>query len=387
MVNYYDDYVTDILQFYRSTYHSSLERESIISKLLFIQNSIFHNKPLTSFHIERIIHDYPQFFGLNLIKVIAPRYGYLRQKNRTFSEEELISQSCRILKNMFTLADEEFCQFFTLTENITDFAEFRKEFWQGGLSAVRNMNLPLVDTLIDLGWSSADDMDRNGRSVLMWACSLGKHASSLEMVKLLVEKADERVFHRSINGDTCLHWAATGHSLDVCKYLVSKGLDVSVVNNELSSPLHWAAGSDASDVFDWLLELLMSVNSDVNYLEMRNIFGCTVAHFASSGGCLNMCEKLHNLGADMKAQNFHGHDALTKAVAFNRNHIVAWLLNNVDGIRDTLHDPRPWIDDTSITSLPLDCPRISLIEIASKVHNYGAMKLLEEVESLRVVEA
>jgi ankyrin repeat protein len=193
--------------------------------------------------------------------------------------------------------------------------------------------------------------------------------------------------------------------LEVCKYLVEKGADPLLPNAEGTVPLHWAAGSGNFEVLKWLLDEQHSL------LESRNVFGCTVAHFASSGGqlgeitkmrdleivnstvyfesrlnvlsaCLltittilcgsydvEMCKYLHDIrGADFLECNLHGHDPLTKAIAFKRNNVARWLLESVSGCQETVTQLRPWDDD---------CMK-SLWQIAELVGNTEGVSLLNE---------
>jgi ankyrin repeat protein len=160
-----------------------------------------------------------------------------------------------------------------------------------------------------------------------------------------------------------MHWAATGGSLDVCKYLAEHGCDPLQLNNEGTAPLHWAAGSGNKDVLDWLLDEQGAL------IDAKNVFGCTIAHFASSSGQLEMCQYLYNArGVDFKCTNSHGHDPLTKSIAFKKCAVTRWLLESVAGVIDTLNELKPWDDNGFMT----------LSEIAELVGNTEGMRLLDE---------
>ena len=80
--------------------------------------------------------------------------------------------------------------------------------------------------------------------------------------------------------------------------------------------------------------------------ETKNVFGCTAAHFAASAGQVHALQYLKSVGADLTCQNYHGHDPLTKAVAFNRNAVVEWLLEELPAVRAAVRNSRRWSEDT-----------------------------------------
>ena len=65
--------------------------------------------------------------------------------------------------------------------------------------------------------------------------------SNADVVKVLIEKGADV---NALNNDksTPLHWAASNNSnADVVKVLIEKGADVNALNNDKSTPLHQAA--------------------------------------------------------------------------------------------------------------------------------------------------
>jgi ankyrin repeat protein len=88
------------------------------------------------------------------------------------------------------------------------------------------------------------------------------------------------------DGNTVLMWAAWSQSLDVVKLLVRSRADTSTCN--------------------------------------RN--GCSVAHWAASGGSLAVCKYLKEIAnVDFSAENFAGNTPLSHAVAYGRVDVVRWL--------------------------------------------------------------
>ncbi|CAN0365349.1 unnamed protein product, partial [Scytosiphon promiscuus] len=62
-----------------------------------------------------------------------------------------------------------------------------------------------------------------------------------------------------------------------------------------------------------------------------NANGCTVAHWASSGGDEIVCRYLRSKGVDFTQRNKGGNDPLNHAVAYGRRDIARWLLEEVHG--------------------------------------------------------
>ena len=86
----------------------------------------------------------------------------------------------------------------------------------------------------------------------------------------------------------------------------------------------WAAWSSSLDEVKYLVR-----NRADPTLANRN--GCTVAHWASSGGNLEVCQYLaEKVGIDFSLPNHGGNTPLTHAVAFGRVEVVQWLRDTLD---------------------------------------------------------
>lgn len=150
------------------------------------------------------------------------------------------------------------------------------------------------------------------------------------------------------DGATPLHWAAAGASarefgtgghVDVCRYLMdqvtAKSLRKDYVNQQTfdgNSALMWAAWSGSLDTVKLLVrESSRAGGSNKAALTVtKNCNGCTVAHWAASGGNLDVCRYLHETArVDFTLGNHAGNTPLTHAVAFGRANIVAWLKETV----------------------------------------------------------
>jgi 26S proteasome non-ATPase regulatory subunit 10 len=86
-----------------------------------------------------------------------------------------------------------------------------------------------------------------------------------------------------------------------------------------NSPLMWAAWSSSLDT----VKLMVRYRAR---WDLSNRNGCTVAHWAASGGNLEVCKYLAEVvGVDFFVPNHGGNTPLTHAVAFGRLDVVQWL--------------------------------------------------------------
>jgi len=90
----------------------------------------------------------------------------------------------------------------------------------------------------------------------------------------------------------------------------------------------WAAWSRSLDV----VKLLIRNRADAINVANRN--GCTVAHWAASGGSLEVCRFLAELvNVNFETENHAGNTPLDHAVAYRRVDVVRWLKEDL-GVND-----------------------------------------------------
>ena len=258
--------------------------------------------------------------------------------------------------------------------DIKDLEYFDTHFQRGILSAARNEMVPehqrptpslltseqMIYLLICHG---ANPLEKDVRDISLfhWAAGSG----NLQGLKMFIDMTlpgglEEALFIKADrDGATLLHWAAPGAQAknfgcgghyDVCRFLLDyftvddpslnsvkgdrsgpKLNEKEVVNactKDGNSVLMWAAWSGSLDV----VKLLVRHRADV-LVQNRN--GCTVAHWAASGGNLELCKYLYDiLEVDFSVANFAGNTPLSHAMAYGREDVVQWLLDDV-GVQDT----------------------------------------------------
>ena len=112
------------------------------------------------------------------------------------------------------------------------------------------------------------------------------------------------------------------------------------------------------DICRWINDLSIQLKQPSPAWE-TNVFGCLPIHFAASGGQVESIKYLIEVcGADVLIQNNgHGHDSLTKAVAFKQSKAVSFLCSVIPQVERLILSPRPW-----------DSKELNLIEIAQLVN-------------------
>ena len=356
----------------------SVERQ-LSPKMRFLKETLGISDPAT-IHTLSWEFSVRSYFGSRLERIVAPRHAFLVWASLP-SGPELFQQpptplpdngseqstclfqdfmlACRNAKQFAALCDLWRRQSHGVAENVfstrkitaTDIEAFDAIFSRGIMAAVRNElvqfnntwpieQLPtlkashLVKLLIQHG-ASPHALDHRGATLLHWACGRGHWEAAEE---LLPHCSLDTIVKR--DGATPFHWAAAGVSsrefgigghVRVCENLLEQvrqqqdGWPVRDYINRLTfdgnSALMWAAWSGTLDV----VKLLVRNRADT---QVRNRNGCTVAHWAASGGSLEVCQYLATTGkVNFFVQNDSGNTPLSHAVAFGRTRVVEWLLS------------------------------------------------------------
>ncbi|KAI0527667.1 hypothetical protein KFK09_003272 [Dendrobium nobile] len=179
-------------------------------------------------------------------------------------------------------------------------------------------------------WNHPDVLNRHKQTPLMLAAMRGKIAC---VEKLLQAGANILMFD-SLNGRTCLHYAAYyGHS-DCLESILEAAHSnpiseswgfarfVNVKDAKGATPLHLAAKQGRSACVRMLLDKgALVCASTVDYGSP----GSTPLHLAARGGCIDSVRELLAWGADRLQMDSAGR--IPYVIALKRNHMCAALLN------------------------------------------------------------
>lgn len=116
---------------------------------------------------------------------------------------------------------------------------------------------------------------------------------NLTGVKRELRKHDiNTIDHR---GRTPLHWAVEGNQLDMVKFLVENGADITYESGSTSSPLFFALREGNMEIFDYLL------NNGAFIDDINEFF-----YWALRFGHINMINRLLIIGVDVNGEYFEG---------------------------------------------------------------------------------
>ena len=330
-----------------------------------------------------------QYFGARLEKTIAPSHAFLvymdlphglqllrtKEKINTGSRSRTKTQwqdfllSCRRTKQFCALCNqwqkekaEESGNTIPLKQITSKQIEaFQFIFSRGLMAAARNdlvqadnawplkhINITSTEVLKLLIQHGANPLERDtrGTSLLHWAAGTGNLEAFQTLLRYFPDKLLEKTER---DGATPLHWACaganskefgTGGHYDLCQHLLLEcenqmALSTKVLVNQQTkdgnSPLMWAAWSGSLDT----VKLMVRYRAK---WDLSNRNGCTVAHWAASGGNLEVCKYLAEVvGVDFFVPNLGGNTPLTHAVAFGRLDVIQCLREHAATLEDD-HD-------------------------------------------------
>jgi ankyrin repeat protein len=190
------------------------------------------------------------------------------------------------------------------------------------------------------------ERDIRGTTLLHWAAGTGNLKACEELISYFPNGLLERTER---DGATPLHWAAAGanakefgtgghahvcqHILSLCGTTSSSSMNVVGASNvtctakELvntctydgNSPLMWAAWSGSLDTVKMMVRHRARC-------DITNRNGCSVAHWAASGGDLDVCKYLAEVvNVNFFEPNHGGNTPLAHAVAFGRAEVVNYI--------------------------------------------------------------
>lgn len=135
-------------------------------------------------------------------------------------------------------------------------------------------------------------LDDKGNSPLFWAA----YYDRCDVVVMLIKDYQFSVNRQNLNGDSPLHFAVKGASIECSRTLIAAGADVNIYNLQGETPLHMAicAGID-------FVELLIQSSA---YLDCEDEYGDTPLHWAVREDNFECVRMLLDAGAD----KYHGNE-------------------------------------------------------------------------------
>ena len=142
----------------------------------------------------------------------------------------------------------------------------------------------------------------------------------MEIVKYLVERG-ANVSSKAILFESVLHYAAACGSLEIFKYLVERGADVHCKNTWNVSILHYAAQSGSLELVKYLVENGADVNCKDKWTK-------SVLHYAAKSSSLEIVRYLVQQGAHINCIDEMNMSILEVAAEFGSLEIVKYLVGH-----------------------------------------------------------
>ncbi|XP_046551542.1 ankyrin-3-like [Haliotis rubra] len=179
----------------------------------------------------------------------------------------------------------------------------------------------IFDFLIRKG-ANVSQVDDNGDNVLHWACR-GGHVG---MVKYLLLQHNLDINSRANTGKTPLMVTVHYGYINVCKFLVSMGANVSQVDDDGDNILHFACRGEHVEMVKYVL---LQHNLDIN---SRTNTGKTPLMVTVHYGYINVCKFLVSMGANVSQVDDDGDNILHFACRGGHVGMVKYVLlqHNLD---------------------------------------------------------
>ena len=194
--------------------------------------------------------------------------------------------------------------------------------------AAFNGHFTLCKELVEKHKFDVHETDNGGWT----AVHLSAWSDNYELFTFLIDKGADT--HLTTNdGQNCLHTAALGGSLNVCKKLINKhNFDVEVTDNNGWTALHCSAANGSYELFTFLIDKGADIHVKANY-------GQNCLHTAARCGHLSLCKKLinkHNFNVEVTDND--GWAALHCSAANGNYELFKFLVDKVADVYLPVND-------------------------------------------------
>lgn len=180
----------------------------------------------------------------------------------------------------------------------------------------------IITELINYG-ADLNAVDNDGKTPLMYAFSEMNDKSIMMLLK-----AGAVINEGSGNGKNGsyefypLHYAADFRNKELISFLLKKGVDINMKDQDGCAPIHLVNGEGWMD--DEIISMVYEAGADIN---SSDLYGETPLHKVSKNGSLKAINALLTLGASVHAADASGETALHKAAHENpREEVTESLL-------------------------------------------------------------
>ncbi|XP_046452784.1 putative ankyrin repeat protein RF_0381 [Daphnia pulex] len=187
--------------------------------------------------------------------------------------------------------------------------------------AIMGTNLETIARHLIQKGADPNIANKRGNTALHFAAL---YAKTIETITLILENKQVDINHRDELGRTALHYAIEKKNVEMARYLLEKGADPTIRNNEGNNSFHLAAQYLAdTDVLNLMLQ-----NEKKIEIDGRNKTGRTALYFAMTASNVTVARFLLARGADPNGVDEKGVTPLHVVVMFAKDMDIVDSLRN-----------------------------------------------------------
>ncbi|XP_062573888.1 putative ankyrin repeat protein RF_0381 [Saccostrea cucullata] len=205
-----------------------------------------------------------------------------------------------------------------LVNTCPPFLQAKNEYGENILHAAAfGGNIDLFEFLLGKGFDIKVNL-HDGKNVIILCCMTGK----LEICKYFVSTYPHLLHDTDADGINALHAAAWGGNIDLFKFLLGKGFDINVSENEGKTVLHFCCLNGQLDMFMYLVKTYPQL------LDVKDNEGENALHAAALGGNLAILKFLLGKGFDIKTRGGDGKTVLHRCCMNGKLDMCRFLIEN-----------------------------------------------------------